>query len=241
MAGVSTFVWVSIFAIGAMVVNSIGIWFVYKNIEWAQKYKEFFMCFAAGVLISSPLLIAFPQAVAKTPHAGIAALVGFVFMFFSNKLIKYKTSKESLAFGIIAMEGIGIHSFIDGIIYSVTFSVSTYTGLLAGIGLVVHEFAEGVITFSFMVKGGISKKRAGIYAFLVAGLTTPIGAFIAYPIVSKMNDSLLGLALGFVVGVLIYLSASHLLPEVREHERKHAYWAFISGILLGFLIYATKQ
>ena len=138
------------------------------------------------------------------------------------------------------MEGIGIHSFIDGIIYSVTFNVSTYIGLLAGIGLVVHEFAEGVITFSFLVKGGVSKKRAGVYAFLVAGLTTPTGAFIAYPIVSKMNDSLLGLALGFVVGVLIYLSASHLLPEVREHEKKHAYWAFISGILLGFLIYATK-
>ena len=67
MAGLSTFAWVSIFALGAMVVNSVGIWFVYKNIEWAQKYKEFFMCFAAGVLISSPLLIAFPQAVAKTP------------------------------------------------------------------------------------------------------------------------------------------------------------------------------
>ena len=122
-----------------------------------------------------------------------------------------------------------------------TFNVSTYTGLLAGIGLVVHEFAEGVITFSFLSKSGLSKKRAGIFAFLVAALTTPVGAFVAYPFVSKMNESLLGLALGFVVGVLIYLSASHLLPEVREHEKKHAYWAFLAGILLGFLIYASKK
>ena len=62
--------------------------------------------------------------------------------------------------------------------------------------------------------------------FLVTVLTTPVGAFVACPFVSKMNDSLLGRALGFVVGALIYLSASHLLPEVREHEKKHAYWAF---------------
>ena len=238
---VGTFTWVSIFAIGAMIVNSVGIWFVYKNISWAEKNKEFFMCFAAGVLITTPLLIAFPQAIGKNPNSGIAALLGFVFMFFSNKFIKHKTNRSSLAFGITALEGIGIHSFIDGIIYSVTFSVSTYTGLLAGIGLVVHEFAEGVITFSFLSKSGLSKKRAGIFAFLVAALTTPVGAFIAYPFVSKMNDSLLGLALGFVVGVLIYLSASHLLPEVREHEKEHAYWAFLCGILLGFLIYASKQ
>lgn len=238
---VEVFTWVSIFAIGAMIVNSVGIWFVYKNIEWAEKNKEFFMCFAAGVLISSPLLIAFPQAIGKNPNSGIAALLGFVFMFFSNKFIKYKTKQSSLAFGITALEGIGIHSFIDGIIYSVTFNVSTYTGLLAGIGLVVHEFAEGVITFSFLSRSGLSKKRAGKFAFLVAALTTPVGAFIAYPFVSLMNDSLLGLALGFVVGVLIYLSASHLLPEAREYEKKHVYWSFLIGILLGLFIYASKK
>lgn len=113
------------------------------------------MCFAAGVLISSPLLIAFPQAIEKNSNAGIAALLGF--------------------------------------------------------------------------------------AFLVAALTTPVGAFISYPFVSLMNDSLLGLALGFVVGILIYLSASHLLPEAREYEKKHVYWAFLTGILLGLFIYASKK
>ena len=75
-----TFTWISIFAIGAMIVNSVGIWFVYKNISWAEKNKEFFMCFAAGVLITTPLLIAFPQAIGKNPNSGIAALMGFVFI-----------------------------------------------------------------------------------------------------------------------------------------------------------------
>jgi zinc transporter ZupT len=235
-----TLVWIALFAAGAMIVNSIGILLVYKNVVWAQKNKQYFMCFAAGVLISSPLLIAFPEAIEKNHNAGFAALLGFVFMFFSNKFIEYKTGKSPLAFGITALEGIGIHSFIDGIIYTVAFSASVYTGLLAGIGLVAHEFAEGVITFSVMSACGFSKKKAGILAFFVAALTTPAGALLSYPLVSRLGDPLLGLALGFVVGILIYLSASHLLPEAREYEGKHSYWAFLAGVLLGLLMFMIE-
>ncbi|MDD3169263.1 MAG: ZIP family metal transporter [Eubacteriales bacterium] len=214
---------------------------MYRNKEWAERVKDHFICFAAGVLISSPLIMAFPQAVEKNPNAGLAALSGFMFMLFSNKLIKYKMKQAELAFGITALIGIGIHSFIDGIIYSVTFSVSIMIGFLAGIGLVVHEFAEGVITFTALLKGDLSKKKAIIYAFLVAALTTPVGALIAYPFASRLNDSVLGLALGAVSGVLIYLSASHLLPAVQEEEKRHSYLAFLFGVSLALFMMFGKQ
>ena len=234
------FVWIMVFGVSALVINSIGIFVVYKNKAWAEKTKEYFMCFAAGILISSPLIMAFPQAIEKNPNAGFAALMGFVFMFFSNKLIKHKTKQVELAFGITALLGIGIHSFVDGIIYCVAFSSSLFMGLLAGTGLVVHEFAEGIITFSALLNGGMDDKKAAFYAFLVAGLTTPVGAFIAYPIVSSLHDSVLGLALGVVVGVLIYLSASHLLPAAGEHEKEHSYLAFLFGVVLALFILASK-
>ncbi|MDD2262604.1 MAG: ZIP family metal transporter, partial [Clostridia bacterium] len=218
----NVFLMISIFAISALIVNSIGIYVIYRNMKWVEKYKEYFMCFAAGVLISAPLISAFPEAIEKNHNAGFAALIGFVFMLFSNKLIKHHTKQEELAFGITAIQGIGIHSLLDGIIYTVTFSASIFTGLASGIGLVIHEFTEGVITFSVLVKGGIKTKKAILYAFLVAGLTTPVGAFVAYPLVKRLSDSTLGLALGFVVGVLIYISAAHLLPEAKAHEKKHS-------------------
>ncbi len=103
-------------------------------------------------------------------------------MFFSNKIIQHKTKKKSLAFGITAMEGIGIHSFVDGMIYAVAFSTSILTGFLAGIGLVIHEFAEGIITFSVLIEGGFSDRKAILYAFFASSLTTPLGAFLAYPL-----------------------------------------------------------
>lgn len=240
MSEQSVFFWVAVFALSAMIVNSIGIWVIYRNKVWAEKNKEYFMCFAAGVLISSPLIIAFPQAIERNSNSGMAALAGFVFMLFSNKFIKYKTKEDELAFGITAIEGIAIHSLIDGIIYTVTFSVSMFTGIMAGIGLVVHEFAEGAITFSVLVKSGVSDRKGILYAFLVAALTTPVGAFLAFPLVSRLSSDILGLLLGFVVGVLIYISASHLLPEARSHEREHSYIALMAGIALSIFIMLCK-
>lgn len=241
MSGISTFTMVAIFAVSAMVVNSLGIWFIYKQKKWVDQNIEYFMCFAAGLLIASPLISAFPEAIEKNPDAGLAALAGFIFLYFSNKFIKYRTKQSELAFGIVALEGIGIHSFLDGIIYSVSFHISPIAGVLAGIGLVVHEFAEGAITFSALVKGGVSGKKAIFYAFLVAALTTPLGAFLTYPFVSRLNDSVLGLALGFVVGVFIYLSASHLLPEAEEHDKKHSYIAFLCGVGLSLFILLVEK
>ncbi|MGI6090586.1 MAG: ZIP family metal transporter [Saccharofermentanales bacterium] len=237
----STFTWIAIFAMGAMLVNSFGIWAIYKKREWAEKTTEHCMCFAAGILISSPLVLSLPQALYKNSYAGFAALAGFTFMYFSNKIIKYITKQKALAFGITAIEGIAIHSLMDGVTYTVTFSAGTVIGVLTGVGLVIHEFAEGVITFSVLLKSGINEKKAGIYAFLVAALTTPIGAFLVYPLVQKISDGVLGLALGFVSGVLIYVSASHLLPETSEHEKKHSVLAFIAGIAFTLLIMFTEH
>jgi len=236
----NTFVWIATFAVLAAVVNGIGILAIYKHKKWAEKAKNYFMCFAAGVLISTPLILALPKAIEKNFYAGFFALIGFLFMFFSNRLIKYYTNKKNLSFGIVAAEGIGIHSFIDGIIYTITFNVSILTGVLAATGLVIHEFAEGVITYLVLIKSGIKKKIAMLYAFLVAALTTPVGALIAYPFIRGVGDSVLGLMLGFSAGVLIYLSASHLLPEARRHEKKHSAIAFLGGVALALFIVLSK-
>lgn len=69
-------IWVAAFALGALAVNSAGIWMIHRHRAWAMRNKEYFMCFAAGMLIASPLLIAFPEAIRKNESAGFAALGG---------------------------------------------------------------------------------------------------------------------------------------------------------------------
>jgi len=236
----TTFLWIAGFAVSSAVVNGLGILAIYKHREWAERSKEYFLCFAAGILISTPLMVALPQALKFNTCAGFIALTGFVFMFFSSELIKRYAKKKELAFGAIALEGIGIHSFVDGMIYTVTFNVSFVTGILAATGLVVHEFAEGIIAYVFLIQGGVRKKAAILYALMIGGLTTPVGAFVVYPFVSRLDKSALGLLLGFVAGILLYISASHLLPEARQNEKRHSTVAFLAGIGLALFIVLTK-
>ena len=235
-----TFIWMAVFAIFSALINAAGIFAIVKYKKWAEKTKSYFMCFAAGVLISTPLMLALPQALQKNPYAGFMAAGGFLLMVFSNKLIRYHAQKENLAFGIVVAEGIGIHSFVDGVIYAVTFSVSILTGFLSATGLVVHEFAEGVITYLVFMQAEVKQRTAIFYALLIASFTTPLGAFIAYPFMDKLSASGLGLMLGFIAGVLIYISASHLLPEALDDKKQHSIFAFLGGVGLAVFIVLSK-
>jgi len=234
-----TFAWIALFALLAAGVNALGILMVYRYRVLAERLMPYMMCFAAGLLVSTPLLLALPEAVMLNHHAGFMALGGFLFMFFSNRVIRHLTEEDALAFGITAIQGIGIHSFIDGVVYAVTFEVSILVGVLSAGGLVVHEFAEGVIAYLVLLKGGVSSRVAIAYAFLIASLTTPLGAFVAYPLVRSLDGSVLGMLLGFVSGVLIYVSASHLLPEARGYEKGHSFLSFLAGVVLALFIVIT--
>lgn len=235
-----TFWRIIIFSISAALINAFGIYVIYKNKKWTEQAKTFLMCLAAWVLLASPLMFWLPEAITKNEYAGFAAVVWFLFMLLSNNIIQKKTKQKSLAFGITAMEGIGIHSFVDGVIYSVTFSVSILVGMLSWIWLVLHEFAEWVIVYSVLLKSGISRKKAIVYALLISSFTTPLWALIAYPFINMLSPSAIGLALGFVVGVLIYISAAHLLPEAREYEKKHSTRGFLLWIVIALLFVLTK-
>lgn len=100
---------------------------------------------------------------------------------------------------------------------------------------IIFEIAEG-INYTLFLKG--SKRET--FHVLWASLTTPLGAFVAYPLVNRLNESHLGLMLGCVAGVLIYISASHLLPEARGEEKKHSSVAFLGGVALALFIVFSK-
>jgi zinc transporter ZupT len=118
------------------------------------------------------------------------------------------------------MFGIGLHSFIDGVIYSVTFNVSIFTGALAAIGMVLHEFPEGIVTFLLLECGGYDRRQAAIYAFLAAAISTPLGTLVSYPFIENISRPTLGILLAVSAGALIYVGASHLLPEVERENRR---------------------
>lgn len=229
----------------ACVVTSIGIYVIGKYEDWGSRNTVYFMSFAAGVLISVSFIHVIPKSFEMSSTAPIFLLVGFMslhlFNRFLNLFVCHEHECSNLSLGIIPMLGIGFHSFIDGIIYSVTFNVSIFTGSLTAIGMVLHEFPEGIVTFLLLKQAGFTKRKSFLYAFLAAGISTPLGTLISYPFISRINQSTLGISVAISAGALVYVGASHLLPAVERENKRYTLISLASGILVAAGIILSKQ
>ena len=96
----------------AAIINGLGIFILYRY-QLGHTFKPYFICLPPACCWHS-LAAGTPQAIEES-HAGFTALLGFLFMFFSNGLIKKITKTEVLAFGIVAAEGIAIYGVSDRI------------------------------------------------------------------------------------------------------------------------------
>jgi ZIP family zinc transporter/zinc and cadmium transporter len=228
----------------AALVTAIGIYTIRRFEAWGRKYSIYFVCFAAGVLISVSFLHIIPKSFEMNVNAPAYLLVGFVLLHLLNRFITAfvceRRPDSSYGIGLVPMLGIGFHSFIDGVVYSITFTVSVFTGALAATGMVLHEFPEGIITYLLLLRGGFSEKTSLILAFLSASLTTPLGMLVSYPYVSQIGQPLLGSLLALSSGALVYVGATHLLPQAEREHRNYSLCALGAGILVAVIIVLSK-
>ena len=229
----------------AAFVTTTGIYVIRRFEKWGHKNTIYFICFAAGVLISVSFLHIIPKAFTMNAHAPFYLLAGYfglhLFNRFVNAFVCDKNDKVHYAIGLVPMLGIGFHSFIDGVIYSITFTVSIFTGLLTATGMVLHEFPEGIITYLLLLRGGFSKRRSIVLAFIAAALTTPAGMLVSFPYISRIDESILGPLLSLSAGSLVYVGASHLLPQSETEHKRFSLIALATGILVAFVIIFSKQ
>lgn len=228
----------------ACVVTTLGILVISRYPDWSREQSAYFISFAAGVLITVSFMHIIPESMQRSGQAPLFMLLGFLGLYLLNRFLNlylcHNYQCEDYAVGLVPMLGIGLHSLIDGAIYAITFNVSIFTGALAAIGMIFHEFPEGIITFVLLERGGFSRQRSIWLAFLAAAISTPLGALIAYPLVSRIDQATLGGLLALSAGALVYVGATHLLPEVEEQRRRYTVLALAAGVLVGVVIIASK-
>jgi len=228
----------------ACAVTTLGIIVISQYRSWSRERSAYFVSFAAGVLITVSFVHLVPESLDMSGQAPTWMLVGFLGLYLLNRFLNLYLCHEyecpDYAMGIIPMLGIGLHSFIDGAIYSITFNVSIFTGVLAAIGMVFHEFPEGVITFTLLERSGFSARKSVLYAFLAAAFSTPLGALVSYPFVNRIDQPTLGALLALAAGALVYVGATHLLPEVEEQNELYTVLTLGAGVLIGIVIIAFK-
>jgi ZIP family zinc transporter/zinc and cadmium transporter len=78
-------------------------------------------------------------------------------------------------------------------------------------------------------------------ALLAASLSTPLGMLVSYPFISSIDKPLLGILLSLSAGALVYVGATHLLPQAEKEARR--YYSLCSlglGVLVAVIIVLTK-
>jgi zinc and cadmium transporter len=228
----------------AAIVIAIGVYVIRRFERWCRENTIYFICFAAGVLISVSFLHIIPKALSMNPNVPIYLFAGYIGLHLLNRFVNAfvcdKSADEQYGIGLVRMLGIAFHSFIDGFIYSITFTVSIFTGVLPASGMVLHEFPEGIITYLLLIRGGFKVRTALLLALFAAALTTPLGMLVSYPYISKIGTPLLDALLAFSAGALVYVGATHLLPQAETEHKKYSLFALGAGILVALAIIISK-
>lgn len=100
----------------AACVTTSGICVIRRFEEWGRRNTTYWVCFAAGVLISVSFLHIIPTSFDMNVHAPIYLLGGYLFVHLFNRFITAqvcdRATTSEYAIGLVPMLGIGFHSFL---------------------------------------------------------------------------------------------------------------------------------
>ena len=141
--------------------------------------------------------------------------------------------------GLVLAAAVALHNMPVGMAIGATFAGASHFGEQAGVvaALIIglHNLPEGMSITAPLLSGGAKPGKAvGIAA--LSGIPTIAGAFIGYS-VGAMNGGLLGIALSFAAGAMLYVVLGELLPESEQLWRHRlSGFATLAGMLLGLVL-----
>jgi len=205
------------------------------------RHSHYINSFAAGLILTTALTELLPHGLEHSEHASLYALGGFVaFLILETFLVVHSGAevhyphRRSTAKGFVFFWGLFFHSFLDGIIIAVGFATSYQLGLVTALAVISHEFPEGITTFS-LLRQNISDRKATLLGLAVA-LATPAGGLIGVAFFPA-PESVMGAAMGVVVGAFLYIAATDIVPEILEQKAVQNTVALVAGSLFLIVIH----
>lgn len=223
-----------------------GLILLYKQ-NYAVKIAHYLTAFAAGTLLGAAFFDLLPEALHEAEHSGVETniflwtLVGMLGLFLVERFIHWYHHHHVLKFishknergetePVVPLLILGdtIHNFIDGIVIALTFMASIPVGIITTIAVAAHEIPQEIGDFGVMIHKGVSRKKI-LLVNLFSALAALIGALLAYSF-GEVIEGYLPIALSVAAGFFIYISASDLIPEIHNEEKRSV--AVVETILL---------
>jgi len=227
------------FGVLAGLANVTGGFIVTRRAQWSHRSLANFIAVGAGfMLAAASLRMGFVSLKGGEARylpwliLGGYFLVHLLSQVFSHHFHLSGNTEDctlSRATGLTALVGLVPHTLFDGIAIGAGFYINTATGLLIFFAILLHKLPEGFTISSIMLGAGMSKGMAMTAVFGVA-LSTIAGTLLISGLSAYSHE-----ALAISAGVLIYVAASEIIPELKHEHRFSTSMLVVGGALLFLL------
>lgn len=207
--------------------------------------------FSAGVMLHVSFVELLGEGIESVGFlpAHAAFFVGMLLMFAVDALVPHNylgqeehkglgmSSSSLMKAGVFTAIGIAIHNFPEGMATFVAALQDRSLGVALAVAIAIHNIPEGLAVAAPIYAATGSRRKAFLYSFL-SGVAEPVGAGLAALILLPvLTETVLGLVLAAVAGVMVFISLDELIPVARSFGHGHL---AIAGTLVGMAIMALS-
>ncbi len=216
-----------------------------------EKIMAFSLGFAAGVMITVSLADMLPHSVheytgiMQPPFAvlsacSLCAIGMFIAMLLSSLVPEIQPSKtlsaqnaKVLKSAVVTTLAIMVHNLPEGVLTLFTSVEDPQFGASLALAVALHNIPEG-IAIAVPIYYATGSKAKGFFYALVSGIAEPIGALLAFGLLSKLLSMMFinGIIAG-IAGIMLFVSFDELLPQAFYQNRKSS---AILGVCIGIMV-----
>lgn len=204
--------------------------------------------FSSGAVLAVALFDLIPEVFRLGAGAAVMPIsaLGFLIFFALERYTAMHRAREhahehaahAQEFGVLMAAGLSLHSFLDGVAIGVGFQTGMEVGLLIALGVIAHDLSDGLNTVTVVLAHGNPLRRAAVW--LLVDMAAPVLGALSTTLF-RLNHQMLPGVLAFFAGSFLYIGASDLLPEAREHDSPWVAVATAAGLAGVYVIVQAIQ